>query len=210
MCNCVCGHNSFWELKMHLIDIVLGIVVLLFFIIGYVKGFIKGLVQVLGLILTLYLVKNGGHIVKAELIERFSLSSTIAMVLSYIAIILIIGIIAKLVIWILHSVADLLHMKVLNRILGGAFGILNSILIMIMFLVLIELSPLAEQFYERTKESKVIVQLKVVKDTAKLKIPKNKLIPQKINEELKKKLTDGVSKSKEAMEEFLEEQEINK
>ena len=192
------------------IDLVLSGVLFIFFFIGIMKGFIKGLIQILGMIFTLYMIANGGQFVKEELISRFSLDPMLATVLSYVVIIVVIALMVKLIIRILDSFVNLINMKGFNRVLGGLFGILNGVVIMAMILVIVDLSPFAKQFYEKTNKSQIVGKVKYLKNEVAFSIPKEKILPikidtEKINKNLKKKITSDVSTSKKILEDFIEE-----
>ncbi|MFO7895491.1 MAG: CvpA family protein [Candidatus Cloacimonadales bacterium] len=193
---------------MSIIDIVLSVVIVVFFSLGFAKGLIKSVVQLLGLIATIYLITTSGHLVQSELINRFGLQPALATIAAYIVIALIIFIMVKLMSWLLESLVGLLQLKFFNRLLGGLFGILYSFFIVALLLVLIEFLPVADTFYEATADSKIINYVRNSKDNIKLEIPDFHKVSE-LTDKLKEKAAEGASSSKEQMEEFLKEQGNN-
>src|SRR6056297_2829207 len=107
---------------MSVIDIVLSVMIVIFFSLGFSKGLIRSVIQLLGLIATVYLITTSGHFVKAELVSRFDLQPVLATIAAYLVIALIIFLMAKLIGWLLESLDGLLQLKFFNRLLGGVFG----------------------------------------------------------------------------------------
>jgi len=190
---------------MSTIDIVLAVILFAFFVLGFMKGLIKTVVQLLALVLTLYLMSTSGHLVKTELISRFSLDPTLATVLAYVVMALVIFIMAKLVILVLNNLVDALQLKAVNRILGGLFGILNACFIFALILVLIEFLPIQEKFYHATKNSNIVSYVRNAKNAIKADLP-DAIIPEKFSEELKDKISGKMYENKDKVEDFIEDQ----
>ena len=190
---------------MSTIDIVLAVILFAFFVLGFMKGLIKTVVQLLALVLTLYLMSTSGHPVKTELISRFSLDPTLATVLAYVVMALVIFIMAKLVILVLNNLVDALQLKAVNRILGGLFGILNACFIFALILVLIEFLPIQEKFYHATKNSNIVSYVRNAKNAIKADLP-DAIIPEKFSEELKDKISGKMYENKDKVEDFIEDQ----
>lgn len=198
---------------MSMIDIVLSVVFVIFFSVGAAKGLIKSVVQLLGLIVTLYVISAGGHLIKNFLISRFSIEPLFASIASYLFIIVVIILMAKLVTLILHSVAGFLKLKGLNRFLGGLFGICYGYFFIALFLTLIEISPAEAKFYEKVPDSKIISYVKRTKANISLKDPRMKemiQIPQKLmnkipkNVEINNDLIDKIKENKTKVDNFID------
>ena len=176
---------------MNLIDVIFGIFLLVFFVIGFKKGFISSVVYLLGLIIAVFLSGKIGYDVRIALMEKFTISETIAMIIAYILIFLVIMLIAKIVIIILNKIVTFLNLKFLDRILGGLFGILNGILILAILLIILDISPISKIVAKGTENSKISSFVRIFTGKAYKKIPKLEEGKDKL-EEIIEKVTEKI------------------
>ncbi len=93
------------------------------------KGFIAAIIHLAALIIAIAIVSKVSPPIAFYLITKFSLSELAAAIISYAIVFIIIGLLAKLTIYILHKVVKLLKIGIVNRILGFIFGLLNGALV---------------------------------------------------------------------------------
>jgi len=178
---------------MNTVDIVLGVVLLLFVINGIYKGFIKNFFHLLGLIASVVLIIHIGPMVKDLVISQFGLNEIVAVVISYACIFLIVMIVVKIVARILKSVVDMLSLKWLNRLLGGVFGLFNGVLILTILVIVINLSPFATEFDEFSQQSIVLTNVKLLAEKAGTEFP----VINELGEPIKEKMQDGIDEGLE-------------
>jgi membrane protein required for colicin V production len=156
---------------MNMIDIVLGIFLLITALIGLKKGFIAAIIHLAALIIAIAIVSKASPPIAFFLITKFSLSELAAAIISYAIVFIIIGLLAKLTIYILHKVVKLLKIGIINRILGFIFGLLNGALVLIILMLIINVSPFEPEFREWAKDSVIISNLQNVIDEFAADIP---------------------------------------
>ncbi len=172
---------------MHILDIILGVFLLLLALWGIKKGFVATIIQLVGLIMAFLIISKMGHFVKDWLIIQFELPELIAVIASYILIFIVIMLLIRLIIFFMHRFVELLHLKWLNRLLGGLLSIINGLLVISILTIILNISPFKEEIDKATKESRImgvvhyitgIVEPQLVKYTDPLKDK----IDQTINE----------------------------
>lgn len=126
---------------MGIIDWSILVLLLFFFVWGLRRGFAAMLVQLLGYIALFLLVGQYFPLVKQSLIDKFSFPSALASVVSFVLIAILIGITARLVIYILTRTLKLVHLSTINRVFGGIFGLLTALLIMMVIAVVLDYLP---------------------------------------------------------------------
>lgn len=176
---------------MNFVDVILGIFILAFLINGIKKGFISSVVHLLGLIVAVFLIGKIGYDVRIALMEKFTISETIATIIAYIIIFLVIMLIAKIVIIILHKIVTFLSLKFLDRILGAIFGILNGILILAILLIILDISPISKIVAQGTENSKISSFVRIFTGKAYEKIPQLEEGKDKL-EEIIEKVTEKI------------------
>jgi len=164
---------------------VLNIILLIFFgaavFHGYKKGLIASLIHWIGLIASSILVLRYAPMVKVGIMNKFPIGAFFATSLSYILIFILIAILANILIIILNQITNLLSMNFLNRIFGAAFGFLNALIVLILFLALIEFLPFTKPIQNWMNKSVIIQETHKIKSTIKPGIYKNKQLNKKVN-----------------------------
>ncbi len=123
---------------MNYIDIILGILMLWGLIKGLSKGLFASLASLVALIVGIYIAVHFSHIAGGY-VERFvdwpkGAMKLTAFALTFILVVILVSIAGKL----LTKIADYAALGILNKILGGAFGILKMAFIASVIIIFIE------------------------------------------------------------------------
>lgn len=178
---------------MHILDIILGVFLLVLALWGLKKGFIASIIQLLGLIIAIVIISKMGHFVKEWLISRFDLNEILAVIASYILIFLVIMITVRIIIFLMHSFVELLHLKWLNRLLGALFSVINGLLVISILTIIFNISPFDKEIAKFTEQSHI---MKVVRSITNI-LEKNYPNIDKITDPIKEKIDTTVNKGKE-------------
>ncbi|MDQ7916150.1 CvpA family protein [Mesonia sp. MT50] len=149
---------------MNVIDIVLGIILLLGLIRGFMKGFIIELASLVALILGIYGAIHFSHFAFNFLHHQFDWEEQYiqltAFAVTFILIVLFILLIGKL----LTKLVGVIALGIVNRILGGAFGLLKAVFITSAILMFIASYNDHAQFVkEETLEESILYEpIKVI------------------------------------------------
>jgi len=156
---------------MGILDIILSIFFLILFFYGISRGFIKSIISLLSLVAIVLLIAKTGHMIKGLLIVKWGFNEILAIICSYILIILVTILIAKIAIKILLMIIEFLKLKWLDRFLGAIFGVINGAFIIAIILLLLNLLPFEEQIRDYTSSSTIVVNIRNVTDKIELKYP---------------------------------------
>lgn len=164
---------------------ILNIILLAFFIValfhGYKKGLIASLIYWVGLISSSILVLRYAPMVKIGIMNKFPIGSFFANFLSYILIFIMIAILVNLLIILLNQIANMLSLSFLNRVFGAAFGFLNALVVLILFLTVIEFLPFTKPIQIWLNKSVIIQETHKIKNTIRPSVYKNKNFLHKQN-----------------------------
>ena len=123
---------------MNTFDIIIAAILLFGFIRGLMKGFFVELASLVSLIAGVYGAIHFSYFVgnflqdKVEWEERYI--SIIAFAITFVAIVIVISLLGKL----FTKVADFASLGILNKLLGGAFGVLKLGLIVSVLLIVFD------------------------------------------------------------------------
>lgn len=110
---------------MNYIDIILGIFLLLGLVRGFMKGFFVELASLIALIAGIYGAIHFSYFAGVYIADHTDWSAStinlVAFAVTFIIIIVLISLAGKL----LTKLADLIALGIINKILGGAFGLLK-------------------------------------------------------------------------------------
>ncbi len=123
---------------MNYIDIILGVLLLWGLIKGFSKGLFSSLASLIALVVGIYIAVHFSHITGAYL-EQYvdwqeGVVKLIAFAITFILIIILVSLAGK----ILTKIADYAALGILNKILGGAFGILKMAFIASVIIIFVE------------------------------------------------------------------------
>lgn len=144
---------------MNVIDIVLGIILLFGLIRGFMKGFIVELASLLALIIGIYGAIHFSHFVFNFLHNQFDWEEQYiqltAFAVTFILIVLFILLIGKL----LTKLVGVIALGIVNRILGGAFGVIKAAFITSAILMFIgSYNDQAQFIEEETLEESILYE----------------------------------------------------
>ncbi|WP_108869445.1 CvpA family protein [Aquimarina aquimarini] len=123
---------------MNYIDIILGIFLLWGLIKGFSKGFFSSLASLVALVVGIYIAVHFSHI-SGEYLEQYvdwqqGTTKLVAFALTFIIVVILVSLAGK----ILTKVADYAALGILNKILGGAFGVLKMAFIASVIIIFID------------------------------------------------------------------------
>jgi membrane protein required for colicin V production len=164
---------------MQILDIILLLVLLTFVVFGYRKGLVSELLQLAGLIISFLLIGKYAPMVKQGLMVKWHFGPFLAMLGSYLLILILIAIIVQLIRMAMEHFVEILNLNFLNRLLGAAFGILSGLFFFALILILIDLMPISYQFNRATMNSKVVKTARIFKGELLGVMKHQDIIPQK-------------------------------
>jgi uncharacterized membrane protein required for colicin V production len=129
-----------------LIDIIIGIVLLIFFIKGIKKGFLNSFAFILAFFF-LFRITNRYENYFLQLLKNYSFPVLIAKLLIYLSSFLILYFFFKILTSLFTKILEFLHLGWLNSLFGGFWGILKGVfLTWLFFFILFNISPRSEKF----------------------------------------------------------------
>jgi uncharacterized membrane protein required for colicin V production len=134
---------------------------------GFKKGLIATVVHWIGLAITSVLIIRYAPMVKTGIMNKFPIGSFLANCLTYLLIFVMIAILAKLVIILLHQIANLLSLSFLNKCFGAVIGFLNAIIVLIVIIAIIEIIPYTDSIQKYLNKSYIIQETQKIKETIK-------------------------------------------
>lgn len=142
---------------MELIDIIILVLIGVGVIQGMMQGFLKQLAAVVGLVVGLLIARALFGVVAAQLVDALGTSITIAQIVSFILIWIIVPLICIMVASVLTKALDAIHLGWLNRLLGGLFGAVKVMLFVGLAIHVLEyLDPKDEIISETKKDASVL------------------------------------------------------
>jgi membrane protein required for colicin V production len=169
---------------MQIIDIVLGIFLLALIFNGFRKGLIASVLGVFGLILIIIFIAKFSKPLQNMLILELGVQEVLAMIVSYVLIILVISLTIRLISYLLKKVLSALNLGCADRILGMVFGLINGMLIIGIILVALDLSPLRKYVPEYTKNSIIVKYIRVGTNLIEGNIPDIESVKKPIEDKM--------------------------
>ncbi|MBN2461182.1 MAG: CvpA family protein [Candidatus Cloacimonetes bacterium] len=185
---------------MNVLDIIFGVILLLFLLNGIRKGLVSSLIHLLGLVLAVVLISKTGHLVKAGLMDKFNMSEILAVIIAYVLIFLVIMIITRIAIKLVNRMVQFLNLMWLNRLLGGIFSLFCGVLIIAILIILANISPFEKEIREFTSASYIISTIRTT--TEKLESRYQKI--EEIKKPIKDTITDTIEKEQEKLENLID------
>lgn len=142
---------------MNTFDIIIAAVLLFGFIRGLFKGLFAEVASIVGLIAGIYGAIHFSHFIKDFLATRVSWEekyiSLVSFAITFIVIVLVISLIGKL----FTKIADFASLGILNKLLGGIFGVLKvGLLLSVMLLFFSKLNNKIPFLSDEQQESAVL------------------------------------------------------
>ncbi|MDP8232703.1 MAG: CvpA family protein [Candidatus Zophobacter franzmannii] len=149
---------------MRILDLILlGILIIITFY-GWKKGIVASLLSLAGIIISFVLAGLYAPMFQNALVNNFGLGSGMSMFLAYLLVIIIILLIIQIIRLLLEGILKLLHLTIVNRILGAMFAFINGVLLFVVLLTLIEITPAQKKFVKSTEGSVFITSVREVKN----------------------------------------------
>lgn len=134
------------------IDIIILIILVVFFITGVKRGLIRQALDILGIILAFLGAFYLAHYVAYYLEDSIGLQYNISLVLSAVAIFIAVLIFFKVMGVFLKRLAEIALLGSLDRIGGGLFGLVKGVLLISLLLVIALNIPLPDYYKRQIRE----------------------------------------------------------
>lgn len=144
--------------------IIAFLLVLIYF--GIRRGLAGAIVQFAGVILTFILIGHYYPLLANRLVLKYELSKTLSILISVILILILVVVVTRFVIWILDRFIKALNLGWVNRLLGAILGLLNGLILVIVFTLIMDYMPKLSQALKNPEKHRVYVAMDVLKDDA--------------------------------------------
>ncbi|HRY83373.1 MAG TPA: CvpA family protein [Candidatus Cloacimonadota bacterium] len=148
---------------MGIIDWIILVLFTVFLIIGLRRGFAGMVVQLLGYLATFILLGQYYPLLRNSLILKYKFDFTLSTIIAIILIIILIGVIARLVIFFLDRTLKLMRLSTMNKFFGALFGLFNALLIVMIFSVLLDFIPSLSKPLKDPAKHRVYYQIDQIK-----------------------------------------------
>ncbi len=135
-----------------IIDIIILIVLAVFFITGVKRGLIKQALDILGIILAFLGAFYLAHYVAEYLEESIDLQYNISLILSAVAIFIAILLFFRVMGVCLKKLAEIALLGSLDRVGGGLFGLFKGVLLVSLLLIIALNIPLPDQYKKEIRD----------------------------------------------------------
>jgi membrane protein required for colicin V production len=144
---------------MNYIDIIIGVVLVIFAIAGFSKGFIKSLASLVAMILGIYLGIKLSDYVAAILANHIDWSREYLFVIAFVIIFIIVVIIVSLIGKFLDNIISIAALGFFNRIAGLFFGLLKGAILLSVIITLFNfVDPEGKYLKEDTREKSLLYE----------------------------------------------------
>ena len=142
---------------MEIIDIIIIVLIGVGVVQGLMKGFLKQLAAIVGLVAGLLIARALFGVVADHLVTALGTSFTVAQILSFILIWVLVPILCIMVASVLTKAMDAINMGWLNRLLGALFGAVKMMLLIGLAIHVLEyLDPKSEVISKTKKETSTL------------------------------------------------------
>ncbi len=135
-----------------IIDIIILIILVIFFITGAKRGLIRQALDILGIILAFLGAFYLAHYVAGYLEDSIALQYTISLILSAVVIFIAIMIFFKIMGAFFKKVAETALLGPLDRVGGGLFGLFKGVLLVSLLLIIALNIPLPDQYKQQIRD----------------------------------------------------------
>ncbi|MDD3535051.1 MAG: CvpA family protein [Candidatus Cloacimonetes bacterium] len=157
---------------MGVIDWIIVIFLLVFIVIGIRRGLAGALIQLAGFILSFFLVGHYYPLLANQLMLKYGIMKLWATIFAVIMILILITVVIRFVTWAINRFIKSLRLSNLNRFLGALFGLLNGLLLVIIFSIVMDYMPNLSTPLKDGRKHRVYAAVDVLKndlfDTLKL------------------------------------------
>ncbi|MDI3504172.1 MAG: rane protein required for colicin production [Candidatus Cloacimonadota bacterium] len=149
---------------MGVIDWIILAVILIFTILGIRRGLVGAVVQFAGAILAFLLIGHYYPLLANQLMLKYELSKTLAILISVILILVLVVVVIRFVIWILDRFIKALRLSWLNRFLGGVLGLVNGLILVVIFAIVMDYAPRLSEPLRDYQNHRVYTGIDTLKD----------------------------------------------
>jgi membrane protein required for colicin V production len=180
---------------MNWVDIVVALILLLFFIAGIRKGLIREVSGLVSIIAAFILGITGAPIWSDIMVDRLKIPPSVATLVAFILIFILVFILVRALGNLLFKVVRATPLDALDRLGGGFIGTVKGALIISLVLVFLGLFTLPEVFYEEMNDSWSAAPLRAVAPSlyrfAKGAIPQMRSLGEVLGDSVEKGLSRG-------------------
>lgn len=133
---------------------------------GLRRGLAGAIVQLSGAILTFILIGHYYPLLANQLVLKYGLSKALSVVISVIMILVLVVVVTRFVIWILNRFIKALNLGWANRLLGALLGLLNGLILVIIFTLVMDYMPKVSRPLQNPEKHRVYVGMDTLKDDA--------------------------------------------
>lgn len=149
---------------MGVIDWIILAVLLFFTVVGIRRGLVGAVVQFAGAVLAFFLVGHYYPLLANQLMLKYGLGKTISTIIAVVLILILIVVIVRFVLWILERFIKALNLSWLNRTVGGILGLVNGLILVIIFTVLMDYMPKLSEPLKDGEKHRVYVGVEQIKE----------------------------------------------
>ncbi|MCB5253731.1 MAG: CvpA family protein [Candidatus Cloacimonadaceae bacterium] len=131
---------------------------------GLRRGLAGAIVQLAGVILTFILIGHYYPLLANQLVLKYGLSKTLSILIAVVLILILVVVVTRFVIWILDRFIKVLNLGWLNRLLGAILGLLNGLILVIIFTLIMDYMPRVSQALKNPDKHRVYVGMDTLKD----------------------------------------------
>lgn len=175
---------------MGTLDVILSIIIFIFFLFGLKKGFIATIINLAAFVFFFVLIVYIGPVLKEIIQLKFTVSEFLATTLSYFVIFLVIFLISAILIKIFTKILKALKINWINRLLGGVLGVANALIIITVLFLIFMILPFPKNKKSVIEQSKILTWIDTITKDYNIPIknlPQSNPIDDKIKELMKKK-----------------------
>ncbi|MDD2423033.1 MAG: CvpA family protein [Candidatus Cloacimonetes bacterium] len=133
---------------------------------GLRRGLAGAIVQFAGVILTFILIGHYYPLLANQLVLKYGFSKTLSVLIAVFLILVLVVVVTRFVIWILDRFIKALNLSWINRLLGTVLGLLNGLILVIIFTLVMDYIPKLSQGLKDPEKHRVYVGVDALKDDA--------------------------------------------
>lgn len=147
---------------MNLLDIILLVILIVFFFWGFKRGFLLTFLQLLGIILVIILVRQFGVLLRDGIHLRLGIPQIWVIIFGYAIIFIVIMLLAKIISSLLQSFIGMIKLGWLDRVLGGVFNIVFCFALMVIIVMILEVSSISAHIGEYRHSSQIYSSARII------------------------------------------------
>jgi len=137
---------------------------------GLRRGLVGMLLNLAGIVAVFFLIGHFFQMIKTALIDKFGFNEIMAWIISLLLLIVVVYLINRIVRSLVERTMMFLNINFINRILGGIFGFICGLVIVVIFSLIIDIFPSVRDTLNDPEEHPVYSAVEVVKHEAVTKL----------------------------------------